>query len=123
MIAVKKGKTMDTIAQDEIIHCLIENTGHIIVTILEEKTEKFVSLACRQKTLMNKLEDSSGPDRAVSVVLLTKLNDLLEKAIEATCVQMGANRSSLIATGIKKKVLEAYGTVTVSSLLPEERFS
>jgi len=104
---------MDKTNQSAIIQLLLENTSDIIAAGADAPAEALTAMADRQKTLTNAL-DRSVAQPGLPPADVTELQGLVEKAIETVKTEMGVNRSSMRATGTKKKVLNAYGNVTVS---------
>jgi ElaB/YqjD/DUF883 family membrane-anchored ribosome-binding protein len=102
--------------QHDIIKQLIDNTEDIISVSKNDGPEKLTALAQRQKHLKQVLNENMprlGSD--ISRASIEALRDLVAKAVDAVQAEMAQNRSSMQTTGIKKKVLSAYGTVTVSN--------
>lgn len=99
----------------KIVQQLIDNATDIIAASTNEGAEKLVVLANCQKTLTQALkENTSHLTPGISRATIEGLQDLVEKAMDAVKAEMGQNRGNMQTTGIKKKVLRAYGTVTVS---------
>jgi ElaB/YqjD/DUF883 family membrane-anchored ribosome-binding protein len=109
---------MDNMHPREIIRQLAENTSEIIGTSADGKPETLTALANRQKTLTHALNRSLTDPGDLAPPDVKELKNLVEKAIETVKAEMGANRSSMQAAGVKKKVLSAYGNVTVSASAP-----
>jgi hypothetical protein len=109
---------MDKTGQREIIRQLTENTSDIISVGAEAPAETLTAMADRQKTLTDALNRSLAQTTSVSPAEVAGLRDLVETAIETVKTEIGVNRGSMQATGMKKKVLSAYGDVTVSDTPP-----
>lgn len=106
---------MSPSGNQDIIQLLIENVTDIIDASPDGRPEALAAFARRQKSLTQTLNEHparSGP--AIPRTSVEELHDLVAKAVEIIQAQIGRNRGSMQATGIKKKVLRAYGTVTVS---------
>ena len=107
-------------AQNEIVQQLMDITSDIIVATMDNRIEAISALTRHQGILMDALmKQPAGQENGPSPALLTGLQELVGKAIDAVTIQMGLSRGRMIATGIKKKILAAYGTVTVSGAFPE----
>ena len=102
-------------AQPDIVQQLIDNTTEIIAASSDGSPEKLSALANRQKTLTRMLQKSVSADApGYSRASMNTLQDLLAKAADGVRVQMGHYRGIMQANGTKRKVLRAYGTVTVA---------
>lgn len=102
-------------SRQEIVRNLADNTADIIADCEEGHPERLSALAHRQKSLTEALNGVFPHEGAVSPAEVKGLQDLVKKAMDAVTAEMGMNRGSMQATGIKKKMLSAYGTVTVSN--------
>ncbi len=106
---------MSESVQDEIIRQLMGNAGDIISAVKDDGREKFVALAHRQKHLTESFGKSLlHAEVRAPRASIEALQDFVAKAVEAVKNEMRRNRENMLAAGIKKKVLHAYGTVTVS---------
>jgi hypothetical protein len=107
---------MNEPGQQDIVQQLMDNAADIISASADDGPERLAALARRQKRLQCALEDSlSSPGADVSRASIHVLQDLVAKAVDAVTAEMGQNRGRMQATGVRKKVLRAYGTVTVSA--------
>ena len=107
---------MNELGQQDIIQQLIDNTTDIISFSTNGESERLAALAHRQKRLKQVLEESiSHLGLDISRTSVDALQDLLAKAVDVVRTEMDRNRGNMRATGIKKKVLSAYGTVTLSN--------
>jgi hypothetical protein len=104
---------MSESAHQDIVQQLMDNTADIISASADEEPGRLAALARRQKRLQCALKDNLGSD--VSRASIHALQDLVTKAVDAVRTEMGQNRGRMQATGIRKRVLRAYGTVTVSA--------
>lgn len=98
----------------EIVRNLADNLADIIADCAEAHPERLSALANRQKSLTEALGGTFSQAGGVSSAEVKALQELVGKTMDAVKAEMGMNRGSMQATGIKKKVLSAYGTVTVS---------
>lgn len=110
---------MSKSGQQDIVQQLVDNTTDIIAASSGGGPEKLAALAHRQRTLTQALKENA-PHIAtgISRTSINALQNLVAKAIDAVRIEMGQNRGSMQAAGIKKKVLNAYGNVTISSTPP-----
>jgi len=98
----------------DIYRQLMDNAAAIIAASAGGESTLLADLAQRQQKLTRALAENTGHPET-SRTSLVALQSLVEKAMDAVRVEMGQNRGSMQATGIKKKVLRAYGTVTISN--------
>jgi hypothetical protein len=109
---------MDHPVRQDIVQQLINNTEEIIAAgrDSDDGPERLFALAERQKMLLqtlNKHTRQPAPD--ISRTSIVALQNLVAKAVDAVRGEMDRNRGSMQVAGVKKKVLHAYGTVTVSN--------
>jgi len=108
-----KERHMNMSCGQDIVQRLIDNATAIIAASTGGETAQLAALARRQQTLTRALAENTA-HTAISRPAIAGLQDLVAKAMEVVRIEMGQNRGSMQAAGIKKKVLRAYGTVTVS---------
>jgi hypothetical protein len=107
---------MNKQGQQDIVQQLMDNAADIISASADDGPERLAVLARRQKRLQCALKDNMPhPGSDVSRASIHALQDVVTKAVDAVKAEMGQNRGRMQATGIRKKVLRAYGTVTVSA--------
>jgi hypothetical protein len=100
--------------QLDVVRKLADNATDIIAACTDGQPERLSMLANRQKFLTETLDSAFSKAGEGTSNEVRELRVLVEKAIDAVKVEMGLNRGNMQATGIKKKVLSAYGTVTVA---------
>ena len=106
---------MSDLAHSDIVQQLIDNTAEVLAAGTHSSPEELSALANRQKALVQMWKKSvldAAP--GISRSSINTLQDLVARATDTVRAQMGRNRGIMQATGIKKKVLQAYGTVTVT---------
>lgn len=106
---------MSEIPLKEIVRKLADNAADISAVCADAQPERLSMLAHRQKSLTGALGDVSLQSAGVSSAEVKALQHLVERAMETVKAEMCLNRGSMQVTGIKKKVLGAYGTVTASN--------
>jgi hypothetical protein len=107
---------MSESVNQDIVQQLMDNATEIISISADDGPERLAVLARRQKRLQCALEDNVprlGSD--VARASIDALQDLVAKAVDKVRTEMEQNRGSMQVTGTRKKVLRAYGTVTVSA--------
>ena len=109
---------MDKMDPSATIRQLLENTSDIIAAGTDSPGETLTAMAKRQKTLTEDLNRSVARPDGVAPADVAALQGLVEKAIQTVKAEMVLNRGNMQATGIKKKVLNAYGNVTISGTPP-----
>lgn len=106
---------MSSSDDQNIVQRLIDNVTDIIDAGPDGRPEALAALARRQNYLTRTLNESMARSRPdIPLTSVEGLHDLVAKAVETIQTQMNRDKGSMQAAGVKKKVLRAYGTVTVS---------
>lgn len=100
----------------DILQQLIDNTTDVIAAGADGGPKRLAELAHQQKVLTQTLaENASRLPSILSGASVRELQDLVARAMDTVRGEIARNRGSKQAAGIKRKVLKAYGTVTVSN--------
>ncbi len=105
---------MERNTEHSIAQQLLDNTGDIISAISRNEIDAFDTLTKRQQALADALSAAPATPDPGSLQTIKALTEKLAYAIEIARMQMAVTRAGQITIGIKKRVLDAYGTVTVS---------
>jgi hypothetical protein len=116
MAALAEKRTMmNDMAHQDIMQQLLDNAAEVVAVGTDGDPRQLAALAHQQKILAQTLrENNLGLTSGISRESVRELQSLVVKAIDTVRGEITRNRSNMQASGNKRKVLRAYGTVTVS---------
>lgn len=109
---------MNDMAHQDIMQQLLDNAAEVVAVGADGDSRELAALAYQQKNLAQTLrENNLDLTSGISRESMLELQSLVAKAIDTVQGEIIRNRSNMQANGNKRKVLRAYGTVTVSKTI------